>query len=45
VFYLLCSLQQRLGIAPRIDFRTEEAPRELDRKLMQETTTPVAPKV
>jgi flavin-dependent dehydrogenase len=45
VFYLLCSLQRRLGIAPRIDFRAEEAPREPDRKPMQETTTPVAPKM
>jgi hypothetical protein len=43
VFYLLCSLQQRLGVAPRIDFRTEETPREPDRKPMQETTTAVAP--
>ncbi len=36
VFYLLCRLQRRFGIAPRIDFAAEETPRRMDRMPMQD---------
>ena len=39
VFYLLCSLQKRFGIAPRIDFQAEETPREPIRNPMQDSAT------
>ena len=44
-FYFLCWVQRWIGIAPRIDFRAEETPREPVRKPMQDAATSAAPNV
>jgi flavin-dependent dehydrogenase len=43
LFYLLCWLQRRIGIAPRIDFQAEETPAPLERKPMQDVAPASAP--